>query len=216
MVEQQIKTCRLVKEHEGALSGGMRLCMQILFGYSKNPDADTCRVLMPENTDAPTIERCAAALKSRSQNAGSLVVDQPPAAVATEPGAVNSGTFAEGQAAWNGLDFASALRIWSPLARAGNPAAQLAVGNIYARGLGVPKNLATAFKLFEAAAAQDLPGAQVELGILYATGQGVVKDYGGALKWFRRAAEAGDGIAQYMLGHHYASGLGVQTNIVSR
>ena len=43
--------------------------------------------------------------------------------------------------AYNGGDYATALREWRPLAEQGNDSAQFFLGLCYANGYGVPKNL---------------------------------------------------------------------------
>ena len=70
MLEQQIQTCRLVLEHEGVQSGSMRLCMVLMYGFSKNRELDTCRVFMPPNTGSDDLQRCAAELKQEATRRG--------------------------------------------------------------------------------------------------------------------------------------------------
>ncbi len=73
MVEQQIKTCRLVMQNEGNTSPSFRLCMGILSIYSKNFETDFCRVVLPESSDADEIQRCAYSLKSERDQRNSPV-----------------------------------------------------------------------------------------------------------------------------------------------
>jgi hypothetical protein len=94
------------------------------------------------------------------------------------------------------------------------PAAQYALGLLYARGEGVPKDTVQAFQWFHKAAEQNLPGAQHKIGLYYDKGFGVEKDIAKALAWYRKAAEQNDPDAQTMLGLHYMMGTGVQTNEV--
>jgi TonB family protein len=64
MVEQQIKTCRLVKEREGIDSGSMRLCMFLLVSFSKNREEDVCRALAPADADPTNVQLCAGLVKA--------------------------------------------------------------------------------------------------------------------------------------------------------
>ena len=69
IVEQQIKTCRLVLAREGVASGGMRLCMTTLFVYSKDRDLDYCRVFAEETAPLDKLQRCAASIRALRQSA---------------------------------------------------------------------------------------------------------------------------------------------------
>jgi hypothetical protein len=70
MVENQITTCRLVMEHEGLTSGSMRLCMAILFIYSKDREGDSCRVFLPVNASAEDMQNCVETLKAAQTQKG--------------------------------------------------------------------------------------------------------------------------------------------------
>ena len=61
-------------------------------------------------------------------------------------------------------------------AEKGNAKAQLGLGACYARGNGVPKNLAEAVKWYRKAAEQGEVAAQVILGCQYGKGEGVERD----------------------------------------
>src|SRR6476646_9214449 len=115
-------------------------------------------------------------------------------------------------AALDRSDYATALRLFRPLAEKGNPRAQFNLGFMYANGRGVPKNYAEALKWYRLAADQGFASAQHNLGIMYANGQGVALDHVEALKWYRLAANQGLAKAQNELGYDYAQGRGVPQN----
>ena len=51
---------------------------------------------------------------------------------------VSAGPFEDGQAAYEAKDYATALRLWRPLADQGHPLAQFNLGKMYRKGEGVP------------------------------------------------------------------------------
>ncbi len=56
--------------------------------------------------------------------------------------------FQEGLRAYSRRDYQGALRIWAPLARRGDSAAQYNIGRMYARGEGVRRDLSEAYMWF--------------------------------------------------------------------
>jgi TonB family protein len=95
----------------------------------------------------------------------------------------------DGQTAYNAGDFATALRLWQPLATAGNARAQNSLGVMFENGKGVPPDIATAVKWYRLAAAQGYGGAQYNLGLVYAIGRGgAPHDPLRAYMWFSLAA----------------------------
>jgi TPR repeat protein len=108
--------------------------------------------------------------------------------------------------AYQGRDYATALRLVRPLAAGGDPRAQYMLGLLYHRGRGLPQDHHEAVNWFHRAADQDDAAAQFYLGIMFSEGQGVRQDHVEAAKWFRRAADLGDAYAQYNLGLMYAKG----------
>jgi uncharacterized protein len=113
-----------------------------------------------------------------------------PIAVAAVAGPLEDAT-----AAYSRGDYATALRLYRPLADQGNATAQDTLGSMYAHGEGVPLNGAEAVKWTRRAADQDMPIAQYNLGRMYADGRGVPKDYLLAHMWFNLAAARGLRIA---------------------
>ena len=69
-------------------------------------------------------------------------------------GAANAGQHDDALAAANRGDYATAFRLYRPLADQGNASAQDNLGLMYAKGEGVPQNNAEAVKWFRLAAVQ--------------------------------------------------------------
>lgn len=99
-----------------------------------------------------------------------------------------AGKFEEGVAAAQRGDYATAYRLWLPLANQGNAEAQYILGVSYHDGEGVPQDYAEAVKWYRKAAEQGYASAQFNLGIMYRIGQGVPQDYVQAHKWYNLAA----------------------------
>ncbi len=59
---------------------------------------------------------------------------------------VSAGPYEEGATAAKRGDFATALRLWRPLAEQGDANAQNSLGFIYSKGEGVPQDYAEAVK----------------------------------------------------------------------
>ncbi|HUL13170.1 MAG TPA: tetratricopeptide repeat protein [Methylococcaceae bacterium] len=111
-------------------------------------------------------------------------------------------------------DFVAALKEFKPLAERGDVAAQVNLGNLYMKGLGVRQNYDEAARWYRNAAEQNEPMAQSKLGILYYYGLGVAQDYAEAGRWFLKAAGHGDAGAQTALGSLYALGEGLPRDYV--
>ena len=115
----------------------------------------------------------------------------------------------DGQAAYDRKDYATALKLWRPLAEQGDAAAQADLGYVYQTGRGVEREQAEAIKWYRRAADQGNASAQNNLGVSYEHGRGVPRDYAAAADWFRKAAGQGNAMAQYNLGFMYDTGIGV-------
>ena len=89
-------------------------------------------------------------------------------------------------------DYATAMRLWRPLAEQGNASVQFNLGVMYGKGRGVPQDYVEAVKWYRLSAAQGYDLAQNNLGFMYASGQGVPQDYVEAHKWWNLAAAQGD------------------------
>eukprot|EP00898_Chlorokybus_atmophyticus_P009041 jgi/Chlat1/9138/Chrsp97S08391 len=134
-------------------------------------------------------------------------------------------------------DHARAARLYLQAAEAGDADAAVSLGEMNARGVGVPLNYSEARRLFESASKRH-PGALNGLGYLYAYGRGVTRDYTKAslvvllgcysqqllqhpvccgvnklvpqaLQLFHQAAHNGSFDAMYNLGMMHYKGLGV-------
>ena len=89
-------------------------------------------------------------------------------------------------------NYATALKVWLPLAEQGDQAAQTYVGEIFEKGLGVAPDYAVAAMWYRRAADRGYSRAALNLGNLYERGLGVAHDPAQALAWYRRAAGAKD------------------------
>ncbi len=99
--------------------------------------------------------------------------------------------FADGLAAYDGGDYATALEEWRVLAVGGDATAQVALAGLYRFGQGVAEDHARAAAWYRRAAAQGEAGAQLNLGDMYASGLGVARDLVQAYLWLSLAAEQG-------------------------
>lgn len=95
--------------------------------------------------------------------------------------------------------YITALNLATPLAIAGDAAAQTLIGEIYSRGLGVRRDLATAIEWYEKAAEQKVPEALFQLAMLLYDGGEEFGDRPRAAKLIEAAAEAGHALAQFNL-----------------
>ena len=74
-----------------------------------------------------------------------------------------AGPWEDGMAAYNRGDYVPAIRLFRPLAEAGNPKAQSVIGAMYRKGEGVAKSSARAFMWFSLAARRGDARAKAEL-----------------------------------------------------
>jgi uncharacterized protein len=100
--------------------------------------------------------------------------------------------FTTGLTAYNKGDYATALKVWRPLADQGVAAAQFNIGLMSYDGKGVPMDFTEAAAWFTKAAEQDYAKAQYNLGAMYGIGKGVKRDYVQAYKWLNLCAAKGD------------------------
>ena len=103
-----------------------------------------------------------------------------------------AGDLEDGFAAAQKGDFATALRLWKPLAEQGDAKAQTNLGVMYDNGQAVAQDYKTAVKWYTLAAEQGNAKAQYNLGIMYETGKGVAQDYVKAHMWYNIAAIDGN------------------------
>jgi TPR repeat protein len=129
-------------------------------------------------------------------------------------GAAVAGLLEDAASAYQRGDYATALRLWRPLADQGNAEAQLWLGIMYDEGPEVPRNDAEAIKWYRKAADQGVALAQFNLGMMYAKGEGAPQNDAEAAQWYRLAADQGLAGAQFNLGIMYSKGRGVPQDYV--
>lgn len=105
-------------------------------------------------------------------------------------------------------NYTADLLDWILQAKRGDTEAQLKLGDVFAYGLGVPKDPKEALKWYRLAAGKGDPDTQYRLAVRSASGQGVPQDDKEALRWYRLAAVQGNVQSQYNLGVIHASGQG--------
>jgi uncharacterized protein len=140
-----------------------------------------------------------------------------------------AGALEDARAASKKGDFATALRLYLPLAEQGNVEAQTQVAFQYylCAVLSAPQDLpkkkpsvefvktcrgvtySDAAEWYRRAAEQGDANGQYVLGNMLLEGKGVTQNYVEAAKWYRRSAEQGKSDAQYALGGAYFAGKGV-------
>ena len=95
-------------------------------------------------------------------------------------------------------DYSTALKVWLPSAQQGNSDAQVYVGEIYEKGLGVRADYLVAAAWYRKAAIQGNSRAQINLGYLYESGLGVPRDLTQAMNWYRKASGLTDGDLEFV------------------
>ncbi len=129
----------------------------------------------------------------------------------TMPSAVADGI--EGLKAYEAGDYATALKEFIPLAEAGQPSAQAALGQMYLDGHGVPQDPAQAALWLEKAAAGRNARARAQIGALYATGTGVPLDEMKASYWLLKAANQNVRQSQRFMAVRFYKGEGVPKDL---
>ena len=110
-----------------------------------------------------------------------------------------AGDLEDGLAASEKGDFATALKLWQPLAERGNAAAQFHLAMLYQLGFGVPQDKLEALRWYTKSATQGLADAQYNLATMYQDGDGIQQDNSAAIKWYIAAAKQGYSRAQFFL-----------------
>jgi TPR repeat protein len=141
-------------------------------------------------------------MRSRTRNIGWLV-----AAVLAQPA---NADLDKGLAAVQSGQWDKAYRQFQASAAQGNTDAQVNLGNLYLRGLGVERDESKAYEWFAKSARQGNAQALGKLGILHFYGLGVTEDHAAAADWFRKAAEKGNADAAMILAELHARGDGVR------
>ena len=114
-----------------------------------------------------------------------------------------TGSEPKGDAAYGAFQrgrYLTAFKLAMPLAKLGDPAAQTLVAELYARGLGVPKDMELAAKWYGIAAGSGDTASQLKYALLLLEGRYVTPDKVHAKELMRRAADAGNSSAQFNYG----------------
>jgi TPR repeat protein len=132
---------------------------------------------------------------------------------------VVAGPFEDGLSAAQSGDYATAMRLWRPLADQGDVVAQFNIGIAFLNGYGVPKDSAEAETWFRKAANQGYAAAQNSLGNMYQAKNAAdaaqnPRRTAEAASWYSKAANQGLAIAQLSLGLMYEGGIGVPQDYV--
>ena len=99
-------------------------------------------------------------------------------------------------------------------ANGGDAAAQVAVGESYEAGTGVPKDLQQAATWYQKAADKNNMSGELHIAALYRDGgKGFTRDMAQAATWFQKAADQGDVEAEATMGTLYSMGQGVQQEL---
>ncbi|GGD95069.1 hypothetical protein GCM10011390_12270 [Aureimonas endophytica] len=96
--------------------------------------------------------------------------------------------------------YLTALKIALPIAKLGDPVAQTLVGEIYGRGLGVPRSDEEAARWYKAAAKANHPYGEFRYGLMLLDGSAGYKDYAEAKRLMKAAADGGIPLAGYNYG----------------
>jgi TPR repeat protein len=91
---------------------------------------------------------------------------------------------ATGLVAFKNKDYQRAYLEWKAAAGAGQAEAQFDLGVLYAKGLGVARDLNEAAAWYRKSAAQGNAEAEFALGQMYSLGWGVPRDVADAIRWF--------------------------------
>ncbi len=119
---------------------------------------------------------------------------------------------ADAERAYRGGNFDVAFRLWSELARDGDPNAAFSVGLMHDLGQGTPSDVAAAFDWYSRAAVAGVAAAEFNVAVMLDSGRGVPRDTLLASIWYGRAAARGNRRAQYNIAQLYADGDGVPQN----
>ena len=96
------------------------------------------------------------------------------------------------------------------LAAKGDAWAMYNLGNVYAKGIGVPLDDAEALAWYQKAAEKGYTAAYLALGLMYSDGAAFLPDPVTAFEWYMKAAAQGDATAQYTVAGMYRKGTGTK------
>jgi TPR repeat protein len=115
--------------------------------------------------------------------------------VGNAPAGTDEDDFRHGLSAFNTGDYATALKVWRPLAERDEPRSQAGIGFMYHRGMGVRADDREAAVWLRRAAERGQAEGQLMLGILFYYGSGVPQSYVRAYAWCELAETNGNGDA---------------------
>jgi serine/threonine protein kinase/TPR repeat protein len=157
---------------------------------AKRPPKAEAQIPAPPASGAPA---ATTAIASSAQPPASGT--PPPATAAPEPpkpaARAPAEHLADADRAIAAQRYADAIAILKPLADAGNAQAQTRMGDAYAEGHGVTRNLTAGERWYEKAALQGDTAAQIKLGAMFADGRGVPQNNNLAYVWYGTAARLG-------------------------
>ncbi len=134
-----------------------------------------------------------------------LVQARPGQPAGAAPGGKAAG---DAMAAYSAGDYARARELFEARARAGDPLAQIMMGDLYRNGHGVPRDDRMSYMWVRKAADQGDARGQAALAALMQAGRGTPRDDAGALVWLQKSAQQGFAIGQVALGFAYLNGRG--------
>ena len=103
--------------------------------------------------------------------------------VAHAHGGSSDNDFRRGLSAFNSGDYATALRLWRPLAEGDDPRSEAGIGFMYHRGLGVAIDDHEAALWLRRAAEHGQAEGQLMLGMLFYYGRGLPQSFVRAYAW---------------------------------
>jgi len=107
-------------------------------------------------------------------------------------------------------DFTALLREMAPLAEKGYSRAQVLMGLIHERGMGVEQDYLKALEWYEKAIVNGAKNAPAHIGRMYELGFGVKQDYAKAAEYYRRSINMGGSLGYARMGFLHETGKGVQ------
>jgi len=111
-------------------------------------------------------------------------------------------------------DFSTLVKEMLPLAEKGYPRAQVHMGWIYERGVGVPQDYQKALEWYEKATSNGAKNAPAQIGNMYEKGFGVKQNYEKAAEYYKRSIELDGSLGYARMGYLYETGKGVQLDRV--
>jgi len=125
-------------------------------------------------------------------------LDACQAAAREHPGVIRF-TYQLARALGRDEDYRQSLPLMRRAANEGYASAEVSLGWMYAKGLGVPADLNIARKWYEKAALQNHSVALLNLGVFYITGKGVEVDIPRGVDYLIRASQLGNSRASFNL-----------------